>query len=262
MTLYNTKLDELFGRWMEKLNEEQQKLFCKDGLMVKADRPVDFVDEQWDKALRRVMFLVKDKNTPDGDDTRFWLVDERNGRNNRRLSGGNVGRTGFLPNLARLLYGLLTTEKDLRLGFDEVKKSRMNEVRTIWNTEPFAFVESKKLAGYSSVSSKEVTNAMQRDESFLKEEIDILRPNIIVCCDADDSQFDFVTSQYFGGKEADKIEYAYPDTKMKPCCLWFYPTDGVAVIKSYHPSRLGKADWMIYERVISPFHELVKNIKM
>lgn len=259
---YNQRLDELFRRWMGSLSEEEQQLFCKDGLLIKSDRPSEFVDEQWGKARRRVLFLLKDKNTPDGDDIRLWLVDERNGKNNRRLAGGGVGRTGFLPNLARLLYGLLVTEKDMRMGFEEVKKSRMGEVRTIWNTEPFGFVESKKLAGYSSVSSKMVTDAMERDEAFLKEEIDILRPNIIVCCDADDSQFDFVTLRYFAGKEAEKIEYAYPDANMKPCCLWYYPTNGVVVIKSYHPSRLGKADWMIYERVISPFHELVKRVNL
>jgi hypothetical protein len=59
----------------------------------------------------------------------------------------------------------------------------------------------------------------------------------------------------------EKIEYDYPDVKkMKKCCLWYYPEDGVAVIKSYHPTRLGKDDWMIYERVISPFHQLLKQI--
>lgn len=253
---YNERLDELFARWMECLNVEQQKLFCKDGLMIKFNRPSDYVDEQWCKAQRRVMFLVKDKNTPDGDDTRLWLVDDRNGLNNRRLAGGNVGKTGFLPNLARLLYGLLITKKDVRLCFDEVKKKKMADVRRFWNNKPFAFIESKKLAGYSSVKSKSVTATMLRDEVFLKEEIDILSPNIIVCCDADDSQFDFITSRYFTGKVAEKIEYSYPDANMKSCCLWYYPMDGVAVIKSYHPSRLGKADWMIYERVISPFHQL------
>ena len=182
---YNQRLDELFCRWMGSLSEEEQLLFCKDGLLIKSDRPSEFVDEQWGKARRRVLFLLKDKNTPDGDDIRLWLVDERNGKNNRRLAGGGVGRTGFLPNLARLLYGLLVTEKDVRMGFEEVKKSRMGEVRTIWNTEPFGFVESKKLAGYSSVSSKMVTDAMERDEAFLKEEPpDNCNGLAVTCCGA------------------------------------------------------------------------------
>lgn len=259
---YNNLLDELFKRWMMELSDEQKLLFCKDGLMVKAEQPFDFVDEKWEKSERRIMFLLKDKNTPDGDDTRLWLIDQKNGVNNRRLSGGNVGRTGFLPNIARLFYGLLNTNTNYRVTFDEVKKSKKEEVIKVWNVEPFAFIETKKLAGYSSVSHEEMQMALEHDKAFLKEEIDILRPNIIVCCDADDSQFDFITQRYFTGIEAEKIEYAYPDAKMKKCCLWYYPTKKVAVIKSYHPSRLGKADWMIFERVISPFHELVKKIKI
>ena len=101
------------------LSEEQQSLFCKDGLMVKADQPSEFVDEKWETSQRRVMFLLKDKNTPDGDDTRLWLIDQKNGEHNRRLSGGNVGKTGFLPNIARLFYGLLNTNASHRVTFDE-----------------------------------------------------------------------------------------------------------------------------------------------
>lgn len=259
---YNNLLDELFSRWMLELSEEQKALFCKDGLMVKADQSFEFVDEKWEKAQRRVMFLLKDKNTPDGDDTRLWLIDQKNGENNRRLSGGNVGRTGFLPNIARLFYGLLNTNTNHRVTFNEVKKTKKEEVKRVWNVEPFAFIETKKLAGYSSVSHKEMLMAMERDEVFLKEEIDILRPNIIICCDSEDSQFNFITQRYFAGQEAEKIEYDYPNAKMKPCSLWYYPTKQVAVIKSYHPSRLGKTDWTIFERVISPFHELVKKINI
>lgn len=248
---YNNRLNELFARWMQSLTEEQQALFCKDGLI----KNTEDVEEKWDKAERRVLFLLKDKNTPDGDDLRNWMNSEQC----RNLTGGDIGRTGFLPNIAKMLYGLLKNEKEVRIGYQGLEN--LEEVKTVWNSEAFAMVESKKLAGYSSVSSSDVTAAMERDEAFLKEEIDILRPNIIVCCDAEDSQFNFITARYFKDKKVEKIEYDYPDVKkMKKCCLWYYPEDGVAVIKSYHPTRLCKDDWMIYERVISPFHQLLKQI--
>ncbi|MBR6190787.1 MAG: hypothetical protein IKQ68_01285 [Prevotella sp.] len=257
---YNKQLDNLFIRWMESLDEERRNLFCKDGLMLKADKPEEYVDERWNKMQRRVMFLVKDKNTPEGDDTRRWSLDE----NMCKLSGGNVGRTGFFPNIARIFYGLqVITADNNGVGADELTKDKKNEVLQVWNTEPFAFVEAKKVAGHSCVSSEEVTKAMQRDKEFLKEEIDILRPNIILCCDAGDSQFNFITSEYFAGKEAEKIEYTYPLAPHMKCCLWYYPDDCVAVIKSYHPTRTGKqGDWVIYERVISPFRKLVTNHKI
>ena len=77
---------------MASLDKTQKALFCKDGLMLKANKPIEYVDERWDKMTRRVMFLLKDKNTLDGDDTRLWLIDEQNGANNRRLPGGKVGK--------------------------------------------------------------------------------------------------------------------------------------------------------------------------
>ena len=116
---YNKQLDNLFIRWMESLDEEQRNLFCKDGLMLKADKPEEYVDERWNKMQRRVMFLVKDKNTPDGDDTRRWSLDE----NMCKLSGGNVGRTGFFPNIARIFYGLQVITADNKgVGADELTK--------------------------------------------------------------------------------------------------------------------------------------------
>ena len=255
---YNRQLDALFIQWMEALSGEQRKLFCKDGLLVKAGKPLDFVDEKWKNAPRRVAFLLKDKNTPDGDDIRLWLTDKKHGENSRQLSGGQVGRTDFLPNIARMLYGLLVTKRNDRLGFDKVQSTKMNEVKEMWNNEPFALIETKKLAGYSSVSKSEMQKAIDKDKDFLTRELNILKPNIIICCDADDSQFNFVTQTYLAGKDAKKIEYSYPNANIRPCCLWYYPTEKVIVIKSYHPTRRGKANWMIYERVISPFHELLK----
>ena len=55
MTLYNKKLDEqLFTRWIEVTDKEK---FCKDGLMLKYGYTPEFVDEQWGKARRRVLFF-------------------------------------------------------------------------------------------------------------------------------------------------------------------------------------------------------------
>ncbi len=257
---YNKKLDELFERWTENLSAEQKALFCKDGLILKAGEPESSVEEKWEKAKRRIMFIVKDKNTPDGDDIRRWLIEGKHAENSRNLSGGIVGKRGFLPNIARILYGLLKDQRDIRIGFKEVSETKFEEVREIWNTEPFALIEAKKLAGHPTVSTSEIVHALNQDKELLKEEMDILQPNIIVCCDPKGTQFNYIT-QYYLGKEdhgsIKKIEYIYPEDKMS-CCLWYYPTKGITVIKSYHPTRKGKADWRTYERVISPFHNLLQ----
>ena len=266
--MYNKLLDTLFNCWLDELDEESKNKFCLDGLMYKYGHPKTDVDKQWEMTKRRVMFLLKDN--PDGEkqDIRNWLIDEKNGENVRNLSGGQVGKTGFLPNIARMLYGFLKTDinSDNFPNFETVSVAK-NEVKDVFNTAPFAFVESKKNAGKSTVSSKEINAALKRDEKFLKKEIDILRPNIIVCCDADDEVFKFVTERYFLNAKPEKIEYRFGiwngekeviEKGMKPCCLWYYPEHNVVVVKSYHPTRLGKDDWMIYERVISPFRKFLR----
>jgi len=266
--MYNKLLNTLFDCWKEGLPEDSQNKFCKDGLMLKYGHPDSYVDEKWETAKRRVMFILKDN--PDGceQDTRLWLCDEINGENNRNLSGGRIGKTGFLPNIARMLYGFLKTDINSEYfpNFDTISAAK-NEVKEVFNTAPFAFVESKKNAGKSTVSSKEINTALNRDEIFLKKEIDILRPNIIVCCDADDEVFKFVTEHYFLNAKPEKIEYKFGIWNgesedivkgMKPCCLCYYPEHNVVVVKSYHPTRLGKNDWMIYERVISPFRKFLR----
>ena len=249
-TNYNEQLNTLFEQWKMNYDEADKDKFCKDGLMLTPDNPnpnnLSYVDELWEKSERRIMFLLKD--SPDGgqDDIRRWLVEHEECRN---LTGGRVGRTGFLPNIAMMLYGLMITKKGYRLGYKEVSETKMDEIKKMWNTTPFALVESKKLAGCPNVKDKEVANAIKQDAAFLKKEMDVLKPNIIVCCGK--PQFTFVTESYLKGKEHEEFgDPSYPD-KRNCGCLWYYPKERIAVIKSHHPTNRGKAKWKIYERVIS-----------
>jgi hypothetical protein len=257
-TNYNEQLNTLFEQWKMSYDEVDRDKFCKDGLMLTPDNPnpdnLSYVNELWEKSERRIMFLLKD--SPDGgqDDIRRWLVEHEECRN---LTGGRVGRTGFLPNIAMMLYGLMITKKDYRLGYSEVSKTKMDEIKKMWNSTPFALIETKKVAGRPNVTDKEVAKAIKQDATFLTKEMDILKPNIIVCCGK--PQFTFVTENYLKGKEYEEFgDPNYPD-KRNYGCLWYYPKERIAVIKSHHPTNRGKAKWKIYERVISPFGGLMNN---
>jgi hypothetical protein len=161
-----------------------------------------------------------------------------------------------------MLYGLMITKKGYRLGYSEVSETKMDEVKKMWNSTPFALVETKKQAGKPSVTKEEMESAIRQDNLFLIKEIDILKPNIIVCCDAENTQFDFITQTYFKGRDAIIWQYDFPTNKRIKCCLYYYDKDNVVVIQSYHPTRLGKDDWMVYERVISPFGTLMNNCNL
>lgn len=259
MTLYNKQLDEqLFNRWIEVADKGK---FCKDGLMLKYGYPPEFVDEQWEKVSRRVLFLVKDNPDGWGHDTRRWLIDGAEAEHCRNLKDGRVGRSGFIPNIAKILYGLLNVAKDNPVANSQVEQE-FDKVRECFNTIPFAFVEAKKIAGKKSVSRTAMKEAIEQDKAFLKEELDILRPNIIVCCDAGDTQFKYITQYYLSDRKPIKHEALYGKESFS-CCLWYYPSetpkDRIAVVKSYHPTTRGKAKWAIYERVISPFRWLLEH---
>jgi len=127
MKHYNKKLDELFDRWLQVSDKEK---FCRDGLMLKYGQKPEYVDEQWEKAPRRVMFLVKDNPDGWGHDTRTWLVEGEQAENSRKLKGGDVGKSGFLPNIAKMLYGLLIISPDNPAALPQTEEG-MNKVREI-----------------------------------------------------------------------------------------------------------------------------------
>ena len=142
---YNQLLSNLFLDWIKSYPAEKQYLFCRDGIMLKKDPAIN-VNLLWEKSQRKVAFLLKDCPDGWGYDTRKMLLDEygeEQGRKNRELE------VPFLKNLAKLLYGLLEmSPKNVDTPFNnQYVDKRMDEVIDYWNTKPFAFIESKKLAG-------------------------------------------------------------------------------------------------------------------
>ena len=244
---YNKLLDVLFESWIESYDEKDRERFCHDGLMRKNSSELD-INELWHNAKRRVMFILKD--CPDG-----WGYDTRDLLQQQDVNELRHGK--FFSNLAKLFYGILRNQADDRWNDKRVDADMQNVIKA-WQTEPFAFIEAKKLAGDKNVLKQEMESALKRDESFLKKELDILKPNIIVCCGADDSQFDFITKCVFANKTPKTLGSQDYPSKSNPSCLHYYPEDEVAVIKSYHPSAI-KEEWMILERVFSPFSSLLHN---
>lgn len=168
-------------------------------------------------------------------------------------------KRGFIPNIANIFYGLQMDQPgdEGRINNEYVVKHK-EEVLKVWNSCPIALVEAKKQAGVSHVASSAVTAAMEKDKDLLRKELEILHPNIIVCCDADDSQFNFLTQQLFADKKVEKkYDYPYEGTNMKNPGLWYYSEEKLVIIKSYHPTTRGKEKWWIPERVFSPFHKFL-----
>lgn len=260
---YNKQLNKLFDEWSNLPNEKE---FCKDGLMLKyfEEYKPDFVDEQWEKAPVRVAFLVKEANDGYGYDARLLLNGHKEAEQIRNLKGGRISRVGFYPNIANIFFGILSAAKGDRKGYDYIKE-RPDQVKAVFNKEPFALIECKKTAGSTVSNDNNLRKYIDSNEEFLIKELKILAPNVIVCCDPHDIIFDFVTKKLFEGKNSEaqfgSKEYM---VKNRIHCAQYYNSDntpysaanGVAVVKSFHPVTRGKAKWEIYEYSISPFGAL------
>ena len=250
---YNELLDALFEQWEDSYEQAEKDRFCRDGLLLKANPSLN-INELWENSPLRVAFLLKD-NPHGGQDIRGWLIDEKNGSINQNLEND------FIKNIALIFYGILKTSQGQRYGYSEVMKTKMQDVIREWNTTPFALIECKKNAGGSIVSLQEMKNAFKDYGNFISKELDILKPNVLICCDGEDSQYDFVTKEYLSCSKFEEKKYYHPAYKEKlECCIRYYENENIYVIKSYHPSYRGDAS-RIYERVISPFGGLINALK-
>lgn len=271
---YNEKLNQLFDEWKSSYTSVEQDLFCEDGLVVKyKDESSGYdINKEWHNAERKIMFIVKDCPNGWGYDTRRLLVGYENNdksQKNALKTRTLKGRTCFFKNIASLLYGLwYMTEDNKGEELNNKIDYDRSSITQVFNDIPFSYVEAKKLAGGKSCSSAALNKALNRDGVFLAKEIDILRPNIIVCCDQNGDIFNGVIKNYFQGQipcEDDIWEYKYPfeDGTVSDfiCKLYYYKNEGVLLFQSYHPTKLGKEKWKIREKVLSPFRQFFAKYK-
>ena len=209
MENYNEKLNILFEKWKAKSIENgEEKAFCEDGLMYKYGHDKNYVDELWDKSKKRIMFLLKDP-IEDSGDSRLWLgVPE-----NQQL------RPIIMKKLAYILYGLSTVKDGKVADFRDVTHEQL--VKS-FNEIPFAYVESKKQEGITKISDKELKKYINLYKEYLKEEINILKPNIVICFGGE--QYHFAVNDMF--KDAEVIDKH----------IRLHKQTNTLIIYSYHPS--------------------------
>lgn len=260
----NEKLDNLFEEWIKDYPEHEKQKFCRDGLVYKRlEENSDYdIEKEWNSAPRKILFLLKDQNDQGqtdkenqvGSDLRHWLDgDSEICKNNCKIKGR------FIKRIAQLLYLLSYWTPDNNINFGEHVDKKDKVVRDCFNSVPFALVESKKLIETSYISDEVLEKAIEQDKERLKEELEILKPNIIVCCG--NPQYNYIKGFYFKDITPDiSINHPYKNdisTKVN-CMLDYYSEKGVTVIHSFHPSDR-KANWITCEKVLSPFKELINN---
>lgn len=269
---YNGQLNQLFQEWKASypVEADAENKFCEDGLVIKnKDENSDYdINEEWEKSQRKIMFLVKDCPDSWGYDTRRLLTGYEKDENSLKASSETRNlKQKFFKNLAKMLYGLNFMTDDYK--GQELNDELQNNDKLIeaFNEIPFAYIECKKMAGGKSCSAKALEQSMNRDKEFFVKEIDILKPNIIVCCDYDGTIFNQVVKEYFDGStpnEDAKWEYDYvlddgTDGGFR-CKLYYYQEKGILLFNAYHPTAR-KGEWIFREVVLSPLRQFFDRYK-
>jgi len=145
-------LDNLFKRWRDTYEEGAR--FAPDGIISPDD---------YSRARLKILFVLKETNDYGGD-LREWC--QRPGR--------PKGQTWC--NLARWASGLLNGFP----AYEEVDHIKRGEVRAVLRS--VAVLNLKKLTGGSSTDMDALHEAACRDQRFIREEVSIINPDVLVCC--------------------------------------------------------------------------------
>jgi len=151
----NLKLEGLFAEWKEARNYAG---FFHDGVIGEDD---------WKNVSPRIVFVLKE-NHSDG-----WRIDgpiDIRGGTNRQ----------FFPNLARWKYLIDTIARTAGVP-DYPSDAELQEHQGGWHLRNAAYVNIKKPKGRSKSSATDIMSYAKTDRGYLRREIDIVDPHIVVC---------------------------------------------------------------------------------
>ncbi|MDR2652157.1 MAG: hypothetical protein LBC68_07575 [Prevotellaceae bacterium] len=241
---YNQQLNQLFEKWKVASVKNGHDTFCYDGLMFKGEKYSEWnlrsegnENELWHNAPKRVLFLLKDMNGGEDaceQDVREWYCHTPN----ENLSAL------FFKNIGYWLYGLLNVDSNGNAPVFESLSD--NAVTDFFDQTPFAYVNCKKQSGNNTIGSEELAEHITLYKDFIKREIEILDPDIIVCGGGQSMLKNFVAENIYN---LEKINgWIYFDKKKNK-----------VVIDSYHPSYWqGGGSETIYTPMMSAYKEFLQ----
>jgi len=212
-------LQNLFDRWEKKMNKDEFGSFFRDGIECKHSEEYDNVQEEqerynkWDNATKKILFIAKDPNitnwgTSNGDQTKgaSGFCD-----GNRRLDKYSK---------CRYLYITSFLEEN-KPEFDSIDMDKKHIIE-FFKDFPYAWLNIKKSGGGSARIDAEIEKHLNDYGDLLLEEIEILKPDIII------SLGSFYSPNIFN---APKLEEKLKEWKQagKPI-----------LYNAYHPSAVGR----------------------
>lgn len=202
--------DMLFEEWKKECDK-----FIPDGV----------VDEDaYKNSKYKILYLLKEVNG--GED---WDLSEY-------IKGG--GRPATWDNIARWTEGILNLDTD----YDWSYLGKENEKRRIDYLKKICAVNVKKTSGTYVSNGKLIDESTKKNKEFLKKQIDIYEPDIVICCgtsgayseiyEVNNSEWKYTHRgiPYLKDDNRIVISYLHPMARTRNNILYYSLTDAIKEI--------------------------------
>ena len=211
-------LDDLFNRW-EKQENHDYETFVRDG----------FISSKWG-SKKKILFILKEaylKRDKDGKvencehDVRDWLSNEEGFYD---LLDGKY--KNFWRRIVEWTYCINETDTTKIAPFPSDLFEKTNKKVAADFANSIAIMNLKKSDGKTVSNKKDIRQYVKNDSEFIKRQIELISPDIIVCGHI----LDILDKNVYNS-----------EIKSRKCDDWFYNTKkmigrNTIVIDYYHPS--------------------------
>ncbi len=211
------QLNDLMNDWQQSIPQGEK--FSADGIV---DLP------SWQQADKKILVLLKETNDYSQDITDLIRQVVKKERTTKEFWGAMTFHT-----VGKWLYGLENFKNGTYPTLSEAKKYRKQALLNC------AYMNLKKATGGSSTKNKELENATKRDAEYIKKEIEIINPNIVIC----------------GGTYNLVKKHIFPELeRVAPRIHKFNDT---IFINSYHPAYRRVKGQVLYDMVLKSYADYI-----
>ena len=187
--------------------------------------------ERYIKSKIRILYLLKEVNGGADWDLREFL---RKG-----------GRKQTWDNIARWTKGINHIPKEIH--WSELENITEEERKEI--LQQICSVNVKKTSGSHTADEKSVRDATARDADFLRKQIELYEPDIIICCGTEWNYW----------HEIMKIS---PDWKQSSRGIWYFVEESGRIVVTYSHLAARIKDCLMYYGLVDCVTEILKSIKL
>lgn len=216
------KMNNLFSEWKKVYELDGADHFVEDGIVS---------IEYWEKSKIRVLFILKETNNFKGNINE--LIESTVNKTRKKRS--KLWQRPTFHNIGRWTYGLINSNNRIEpyeTSHDKRKKALLS----------CAFINIKKTAGEKSSQKKIIDENAKKYNTFIKKQIDIIEPDIIV----------------FSGTYKTIKSYVLPELVKVSYRVHTYKN--IICINAFHPACT-KARKEMYDLVVSNYYDYKKSLR-